>query len=138
MSSLTQIQTEVRRANRERRFEGATECRACGERELAALTKVSRQFLEDHHVVGIANDGDLTITLCLNCHRKVTEKMLEVGAPTADPRSCLDRTEAFLRGLAAFFAFLAEKLLEWADGLHRCITGLDRDCRTWRLVPEAV
>lgn len=52
--------------------------------------------LEEHHVVNEANDADLTITLCFNCHWKLTERMRANGTSMHTPKSCLYQLVAFL------------------------------------------
>ena len=73
------IMTEARHARRLARLRGATACALCGEPDLAVLDPVGRGLLEAHHVSGVANDPDLTIALCCNCHRKLTEHQLRAG-----------------------------------------------------------
>jgi hypothetical protein len=42
-----------------------------------------------------------------------------------------------LRALGQFLTSVGRKLLEWAELLSRCLTGLDTHCPTWRDLPEA-
>jgi hypothetical protein len=54
-------------------------CLFCGCSEPMLLRPVTRRFLEEHHVVGIANDPELTLALCFNCHALITEGLLQAG-----------------------------------------------------------
>jgi len=82
------MRTARRKALRKDRFGGNDFCLFCGYACLESLTQVSRQWLEtrgmiqkerldrlleEHHVVGEAHDPALLVTLCLNCHREITE-----------------------------------------------------------------
>jgi hypothetical protein len=52
------------------------------------LRPVTRSFLEDHHIFGIANDRDSTLALCFNCHALATEGLLQAGVTmTREPDS---------------------------------------------------
>ena len=131
------IQNDARRTAREEQLGSERTCRLCQEADIAALRRGSRSLLEEHHVVNEANDADLTITLCFNCHRKLTERMRANGTSTAAPKTCLDQLVAFLLGLAAFFRMLSEKLTEWASKPGNLETALDINYPTWRTMPEA-
>jgi len=37
------------------------------------------RLLEDHHIHGEVHDPNLIVTLCLNCHRKITEGLMREG-----------------------------------------------------------
>lgn len=54
-------------------------CLWCGCSNPMLLRQVTRSFLEDHHVFGIANDRDSTGTLCFSCHALATEGLLQAG-----------------------------------------------------------
>jgi hypothetical protein len=99
---------------------------------LEALTKVSRQWLEPrgiskrridrllevHHIVGVARDPDLTVTLCLNCHREITEGLAREGVGM-DPENNLSKLiAAMLRASAVLFDFLAASYRKWASLLE--------------------
>jgi hypothetical protein len=43
------------------------------------LRPVTRRFLEEHHIFGIANDRPTTAALCFNCHALATEGLLQAG-----------------------------------------------------------
>ncbi|HTT19588.1 MAG TPA: hypothetical protein VMG82_11605 [Candidatus Sulfotelmatobacter sp.] len=85
--------TARRNARRKNRFGSNNFCLFCGYSCLESLTQVSRRWLaangvaaellnrllEDHHAHGEAHDPDLLVTLCLNCHREITEGLLREG-----------------------------------------------------------
>jgi len=131
------IKTAARRAARERRLGADASCALCGYAAPDALIAAARTLLEDHHAVGRANDGALTVPLCRNCHAELTEECRARGASMAKPRTLLDKLVAILRALGAFFRTLGEKFLEWAEQVARFLAGLDRECPEWREMPEA-
>ena len=76
---------------------------------MALLRKVSRRFLEAHHLVGEAHDPGLTAFLCRNCHYLATENLLRAGVsmlPEPDP---VKRTAIELRALSVHHRMLADK-----------------------------
>ncbi len=54
-------------------------CLWCGCSDPMLLRRVTRSFLEKHHVFGIANDPDSISALCFNCHALATEGLLQAG-----------------------------------------------------------
>lgn len=72
---------------REERLGDNPFCLFCGYACLEGLTQVTRRvleergvprelvsrLLEEHHIFGKAYDSEALITLCLNCHREITE-----------------------------------------------------------------
>lgn len=127
------IKNEARRYRRKIVVGEGTACAICGERDPAALVAKGRTLLEQDHVFGSAN-GDLTVTLCRNCHAKRTELQLASGARLShlDERSFLDRCEAALRSLAAFLQLLVNALGAWADGIAAHVAMLDARYPGWR------
>jgi hypothetical protein len=103
-------------------------CVLCGERDREVLAKraassVPASVLEVHHVGGRANDPDMTVVLCLNCHRRMSARMPLYGVDLGpDPnRSSAERLVGVLRGLAVFFEQLARALMVWAQELSRSL-----------------
>jgi hypothetical protein len=126
------IRTARRKANREERLGKNAFCMLCGYACLESLTQVSQQWLEakgiptdriacileEHHVVGEAHDAHLTITLCLNCHREITEGLAREGIsmrPEANRRNFI---AMMLRASAVLFEALAESYRKWANLLE--------------------
>ena len=104
-----------------RRLPADAACVLCGERDREVLGKrpassVQASVLELHHVGGRANDPDMTVVLCLNCHRRMSDRMPLYGVDLGpDPnRSTAERLVRVLRGLAVFFEHLARGLIERA------------------------
>jgi hypothetical protein len=99
---------------------------------LESLTKLSRSWLEsrnvsqdwierlleDHHGIGEAHDPDLLITLCLNCHREVTEGLVREGVSMRPEKNGRKLTVLRLRASAVHFEFLARSYREWATLLE--------------------
>ena len=83
-------------------------CGICGERDWRCL--------EDHHVADFKRD-DLTVSICRNCHRKVSDDQKDhpVFNPTADPT--MDRIGHFLLGLADLLTLIVEQLYIFAQML---------------------
>lgn len=85
--------TARRNADRKARFGRDNFCLFCGYACLESLTIVTRdcleakgvpgellkRLLEKHHIHGEAHDPSLTVTLCLNCHREITERLVREG-----------------------------------------------------------
>lgn len=132
------IQNIVREKRRERRFGPNPCCVLCGCTDPEALTRVRRTLLEDHHLSGWQNDGALTVVVCLNCHRVLTEgQRLEGLEFRGDTRTVLEKVTAVLQGLAVFFSALGERLRYWAETLEALVPALDTHCASWRELPEA-
>jgi hypothetical protein len=107
-------------------------CLFCGYGCLESLTKASRKLLEskgvpqdcidrlleDHHVVGEAHDPDLLITLCLNCHREVTEGLAREGVSMRSEKSISKLVALILRASAMLFEALAKSYRHWANLLE--------------------
>lgn len=132
------IGADLRRERPARRIAAGSVCVTCGEPDPVVL-KNGRSLLEAHHIAGRANDPDTSADVCLNCHRKLTNAQRDVGVPLSeDPdRNILERIAAWCRGLGAFFEYLARRLFHAAHQLEVLIGGLDRDCPSWRALPEA-
>jgi hypothetical protein len=126
------IQTARRKALRRDRFGSNNFCLFCGYGCLESLTQVSRRWLEargtreerldrlleEHHVAGDAHDPDLLVTLCLNCHREITEGLAREGV-SMHPETNIHKLVALaLRGSAVLFEFLAASYRKWASLLE--------------------
>lgn len=83
-------------------------CGICGERDWRCL--------EYHHVADYKRD-DLTVPICRNCHRKVSDDQKDhpVFDNTAD--FMLDRIGHFLLGLADLLKLIIERLYIFAQML---------------------
>jgi hypothetical protein len=127
------IRTARRKALRQNRLGDDAFCLFCGYACLESLTNVSRKWLEargvskdwidrlleKHHVVGEAHDPDLTITLCLNCHREITEGLAREGVIMRPERNLRKLIALVLRASATHFEFLAVSYRRWASLLER-------------------
>jgi hypothetical protein len=128
------IGNDVRKLRRERRLGRGACCVLCGTKDLPALRKISRTHLQEHHVVGKANDDRLVVVVCLNCHADLSEAQRDSGVQlrSRDDRTSLERLEAVLRGLADFLFLLAAALVRWADELAAQTRRLDAAFPSWR------
>jgi hypothetical protein len=100
---------------------------------LEGLTQVSRKWLEargitrerlnrlleQHHKDGAAHDPDLKITLCLNCHREITEGLAREGVSMYPERNLHKVIAHMLRASAVLFDSLAKSYRKWASLLDR-------------------
>ena len=109
-------------------------CVLCGEQNPAALTRVDRSLLEDHHLAGRANDKTLVAIVCRNCHAGLSEAQRDsgIGLHHDAERVPLEQAEAVLRGLADFFEQLVKTLRQWADEIARTVSLLDHHHPEWR------
>ena len=126
------IQTARRKVLREDRLGRNAFCLFCGYACLESLTQMSRQWLEskgitkdrldrlleEHHIVGEAHDPDLMVTLCLNCHREITEGLAREGVSMRPERNIHKLIALVLRGSAVLFEFLASSYRKWASLLE--------------------
>jgi len=94
-------------------------CFYCGFAEPVALRRLSRKFLEKHHLVGRNHDPELTIFVCRNCHALMHERLLDSAVDlesTADP---VGRVAMMLRAEAVHFEALARTKRNQAESLER-------------------
>lgn len=112
------IGSAARQRTRARRLGPEDTCALCGEVNPAALTTAHRSLFERHHVVGQANDGELTVVVCRNCHAVLSEGQRTYGVPLREPTAFLERLYAVLRALGALFLELGPRLLTLADELQ--------------------
>jgi hypothetical protein len=68
--------------------------------------------------VGEAHDRDLTVTLCLNCHREITEGVAREGVSMHPEKNVHKLIALMLRASAVFFEFLATSYRKWASLLE--------------------
>ena len=132
MGNQYPIRTARREALREERLGKDAFCLFCGYGCLEALTQVTRRWLESkgvpqeridrllevHHAVGEAHDPDLLITLCLNCHREVTEGVAREGVGMHPEKNALKRVALMLRAAAVLFESLGKSFRKWANLLE--------------------
>jgi hypothetical protein len=130
MKNVNPLRTARRRAQRVQRL-GCEHpfCLWCGCSDPMLLRPVTRSFLEDHHIFGIANDPDSTLALCFTCHALATEGLLQAGVTmTREPDSHkfainMFRANAFhLRMLSEASGRFATYLEEHQDGSSAKVT----------------
>jgi hypothetical protein len=81
-------------------------CGVCGEGDWRCL--------EAHHIADYARD-DLTVAICRNCHRKLSDDQKDHSAFNRQADPMLDRIGHFLLGLADLLRLIVERLYEFAD-----------------------
>lgn len=126
-----------RQHRRRQKMGTAASCAWCGITDPTVLMKVDRAFFEEHHVMGRAHVPHLTITLCRNCHARLSAGQTDDGVPMEPQPTFLERLLAILLALASFFRKLAEELFAWADKGQGFVTGLDTTYSGWRSSPWA-
>ena len=131
------IANDARRASRERYFGPQRACVVCGDQDPSTLKKAQRSLLEEHHVAGEKSDADTTVTTCLNCHRKVTERLRSNDTSMDAPRTMLDRLVSVLLGLSGFFQMLSDTLSDWVRRLAAFASALDTAFPAWRTMAAA-
>ena len=126
------IKNEARRKRRERRFGPDARCILCGHANPSAFVRVTKEFLEAHHVVGRANDEGLLLPLCRNCHAYITEGYRDAGVSMNPPATVLHRLQAALKALGVFLPELGAKCGTWAFDLRQFMNRLDRELPNWK------
>ncbi|MGO8873426.1 MAG: hypothetical protein ACLQPH_18885 [Acidimicrobiales bacterium] len=132
------IANDRRKARQSRRLPPDAACALCGETEIAVLAqyKVPRRLLELHHVAGQANDDEVVVVLCRNCHAKATAEQQDVGALVPGPQpSCLESMRLAMLSLGTFLQLVAQACFRWAAQLGQTITSLDEHLSSWRTLP---
>lgn len=126
------IRTARRRTARQDRLGSNAFCLFCGYACLESLTQVSRKWLEargisqdwidrlleKHHILGEAHDPDLIVTLCLNCHREITEGLAREGVSMRPEKNLHKLMALMLRASAVLFERLARSYRKWASLLE--------------------
>lgn len=132
MNNERPIRTARRKAVRKDRFGGNDFCLFCCYACLESLTRVTRRWLEEHgipkvrlerlledqHIVGEAHDQELLVTLCLNCHREITEGLACEGVSMRPEKNTRKLVALMLKGSAVLFEFLARSYRKWAIALE--------------------
>lgn len=115
------IRSARRKVQRKDRIGSNPFCLFCGYACLESLTTVTRRWLEtkgvpaelldrlleQHHVHGEAHDPNLTVTLCLNCHREITEGLMREGVSMHPEKNVHKFIALKLRAWAVLFESLA-------------------------------
>ncbi len=126
------IRTARRRVLRKDRLGNNAFCLFCGYACLESLTTESRKWLEargipkdhldrlleEHHIHGQAHDPDLTVALCLNCHREITEGLAREGVSMHPERNLHKLIALMLRASSVLFESLASSYRKWATLLE--------------------
>ena len=113
------IASAVRQAKRSRRVGTDAACVLCGYHTPESLLPVRRTLLERHHVAGCANDADLTVVVCRNCHGELTEALRDAGVSMKGPPNPVIATIQLLRGLAVLCDDLVHSCRRHADELEQ-------------------
>jgi ribosomal protein L34E len=133
MSGPDPIGADLTRVRARRRLPPGAVCACCGERD-AEVLRARESVLERHHIAGRVNEPDLTVVLCLNCHRRASTLVPNLGVDLQREQlpPSPERLVAMLRGSAAFLIQLAGALQARAKWLERVIAELDQNDSRWR------
>jgi hypothetical protein len=121
-----------RRHRRRQKVGYAATCAMCGISDPTVLMKTDRAFFEDHHVLGQAHVPHLTITVCRNCHARLSAAQVNDAVPLKRQSTLLERLIAIVLALASLLKALGEELLTWATKGERFTDGLDATFPDWR------
>lgn len=122
-----------RRRDRQRqRFGDDGSCVLCGCQNLAALTEVRVTLLEEHHLAGRKADPELTVAVCLNCHRVLQEGLKDAGLEARYPDNAVERAQARSIGVADFFRLAVDSFRRQARELQQLMNHLDQELPDWR------
>jgi hypothetical protein len=76
------------------------------------------RLLEDHHIHGEVHDPNLIVTLCLNCHREITEGLAREGISMRPETNLRKLIALVFKASAVLFEFLARSYRKWASLLE--------------------
>jgi hypothetical protein len=75
-----------------------------------------------HHFATYQNDPDSVVPVCLNCHRKVTEGLMQAGISMKQERNPTIRVALMLNALVVFLDMLGVSVGRWARILKDSVT----------------
>jgi RNase P subunit RPR2 len=115
------------------RVEPNAACALCGYSDPAALRAVNRSTLEEHHPGGQKNDPEWTVTLCRNCHARLTDLNLRYGVSMKEPCDDLEQVQNRVRGMGVILADASVQL----DECSTLIEQHRKDCHDEPSIPES-
>lgn len=133
------VRNDARKARRRRKLGPTAPCVFCGRETPEPFRKVGRSVVEEHHVMGVANDTALTVPACRGCHDAQTELQRVYGIDLRHhtnrpwPETLVD----ILKAIGLLLKSLGGKLMDYAERLRAFLDALDRHWPQWRLLPEA-
>jgi hypothetical protein len=120
MKNVHPLRTARRRARRLQKLGSQNPfCLFCGCSEPMLLRPVTRRFLEDHHIFGIANDPDSTLALCFTCHALVTEGLLQADVRMTRELDPTKFAKNMFRALQVHHEILGQACGRFADFMDR-------------------
>ena len=84
---------------------------------------------ELHHVSG-QRYGPMTVPICINDHLRVTDRQKDHPTMNKEADLQVATLNNFLRGLADMLRIIADKLIEFADGLIARMSDDERSARS--------
>ncbi|WP_336490663.1 HNH endonuclease [Methylobacterium nigriterrae] len=101
---------------RERRRQRALERLGTNDPRCACCGETHHACFEAHHIAGRRHDP-VTVPLCCNCHRKVTDDQKDHPQPVPGSDPLLEAIGRFLLGLADLIRRILPKLTEFGTAL---------------------
>jgi hypothetical protein len=135
------VKTAVRRARRQQRLGSEASCAFCGVADQESLRivddpklieRIRQILLERHHPLALAQDPDLTIILCRNCHALATESLRCADVPLEIQGNPLDRQIARGKAWGTFHGDAARSEDRMVEELEEFLTFLDDQYGDWR------
>lgn len=83
------------------------------------LRRVTRRFLELHHVVSRYRDKALTLALCFNCHALVTENLHQAGVSMTRESDPVKFAQSTFRAMAVHHEMLRDACWRFAELLDQ-------------------
>jgi hypothetical protein len=131
--SYDPLSAASRRHRRRQKLGHSARCAICGIADPTILIQVDRAFFDEHHPLGEAHAPHLKITVCRNCHARLSAGQVDDGVPLEPQSTVLERLIAIILALGSLLRMLAEELLTWASKGGQFVQGLDSYYPTWRL-----
>lgn len=126
----------ARRARTARRFGPDAACLICGYSNPIGLVWADKTLLEEHHVLGAANNDDVRVPLCRNHHAEIEFGIQETGATRRRQRSIFERLIEAGRMVAVLGRSLAIAEGDFGLQAERLIHALDEQLPQWRKIEE--
>lgn len=122
MNASDVVATLIREKDREGRLGEGPACARCGREEPATLTASDvRLLIEEHHPAREANDPEITVPLCLNCHALVHEGIRRLGLNRGEPTTFLRKLSNTLVLVGQLLTDLGEQLVAKGRKLRKLI-----------------
>jgi hypothetical protein len=120
---------DKRELNRERRKQRALERLGSNNPSCVLCSYDDPLALELHHLAGQAF-GDDTVTVCRNCHRRLSDYQKDHSLEQGKSGGELEPIRRFMEGLADLFEMLVKRLREYAAKLGALDSSTNGEARS--------